>query len=72
MSKIKVIETAEYSSRENLFYEDKGDKVCLHDDVKGELGWFKVFYDTEQGGRKYITVNHEMIHLDTLDKLPWT
>jgi hypothetical protein len=35
--KIKVIESVEFSSIENLFYEHKGDVICLHDDVLGEL-----------------------------------
>jgi hypothetical protein len=70
MSKqIKVIEHAEISSEENLFFEHKGDVVCLHDDVNGELGWFKVWYDAEMDGREYITLNDSILYLDTIDEL---
>ena len=67
--KIKVIERAEFSSEENLFYEHKGDVICLHDDVKGELGWFKVWYDSDMDDREYITLNETIVYLDTLDEL---
>lgn len=67
--KIKVIEHAEFSSEENLFYEHKGDVVCLHDDIKGELGWFKVWYDSDMEDREYITLNETIVYLDTLDEL---
>jgi hypothetical protein len=67
--KITVIEHAEFSSEENLFFEHKGDVVCLHDDVKGELGWFKVWYDSEMDEREYITLNDTIVYLDTLDEL---
>ena len=66
---IKVIEYAEYSSEENLFFQHKGDVVCLHDDVNGELGWFKVWYDAEMEDREYITVNDTIIYLDSIYEL---
>lgn len=69
---IKVIEYADYSSDENLFFEHKGDVVCLHDDLKegsSELGWFKVWYDSEMDDREYITVNDTIIYLDSIDEL---
>ena len=68
-STIQVIDQAEYSDLSNLFYEHKGDVVCLHDDEKGELGWFKVWYDSEMDEREYITLNEEIVYLDTLDEL---
>jgi hypothetical protein len=67
--KIKVIDTADFSAIENLFYEHKGDVVCLHDDVNGELGWFKVWYDSEMEDREYITLNNTIVYLDTIDEL---
>lgn len=67
--KIKVIEHAEISAIENLFYQHKGDVVCLHDDIKGELGWFEVWEDSEMDGREYITLNETITYLDTLDEL---
>jgi hypothetical protein len=69
---IKVIEYADYSSDENLFYQHKGDVVCLHDDLKegsSELGWFKVWFDAEMEDREYITVNDTVIYLDSIDEL---
>lgn len=66
---IKVIEYADYSNEENLFFQHKGDVVCLHDDINGELGWFKVWYDAEMDNREYITVNDEIIYLDDIDEL---
>jgi hypothetical protein len=69
MKTIKVIEHAEISAYENLFFEHKGDVVCLHDDVNGELGWFKVWYDCEMEDREYITLNDEILYLDTIDEL---
>ena len=53
----------------NLFFEHKGDVICLHDDKKGELGWFKVWYDAEMEDREYITLNDTVVYLDTLDEL---
>ncbi len=67
--KIKVIETLEKFDEASLFYEHKGDVVCLHDDVNGELGWFKVWYDAEMEDREYITINDTIYYLDTLDRL---
>ena len=67
--KIKVIEHAEFSSEENLFFEHKGDVICLHDDVNGELGWFKVWYDSDMDDREYITLNDTITYLDTLNEL---
>jgi hypothetical protein len=67
--KIKVIEHAEFSSEENLFFEHKGDVICLHDDVNGELGWFKVWYDSDMDDREYITLNDTITYLDTLSEL---
>ena len=72
MSKtIKVIEYADFSSEENLFFEHKGDVVCLHDDLSepSELGWFQVWYDSEMEDREYITVNDTIIYLDSIDEL---
>ena len=70
MSKtIEIIEHAEISAEENLFIEHKGDKVVLHDDVKGELGWFKVWYDAEMEDREYITLNDRLLYLDTIGEL---
>ena len=67
--KIQVIESAEISGYDNLFYEHKGDVICLHDDKNGELGWFKVWYDSEMDEREYITLNDEILYLDTIDEL---
>ena len=69
MKTIKVIEHAEISAYENLFFEHKGDVVCMHDDVNGKLGWFKVWYDSEMEDREYITLNDEILYLDTIDEL---
>jgi hypothetical protein len=69
MKTIKIIEHAEISSESNLFYQHKGDVVCLHDDKKGELGWFKVWYDSEMNEREYITLNNSILYLDTIDEL---
>ena len=69
MKKITIIDNAIISSLTNLFFEHKGDVVCLHDDVLGELGWFKIWYDSEMDGREYITLNETITYLDTLDEL---
>jgi len=66
---IETIEHAEFSSEKNLFFEHKGDVVCLHDDEKGELGWFKVWFDSEMEDREYITLNETILYLDTIDRL---
>lgn len=68
-NKIKTIEHAEISAMENLFFEHKGNVVYLHDDQKGALGWFKVWYDAEMEDREYITLNETIVYLDTLDEL---
>ena len=69
MSEIRIIENTEFSSYENLFYQHKGDVVCLHDDEIGELGWIRVWYDSEMDEREYITLNEVVVYLDTLDEL---
>ena len=66
MKKIKIIDNAVISSEANLFYEHKGDVVCLHDDV---LGWLKIWYDCDMEDREYITLNETITYLDTLDEL---
>jgi len=68
-NKIKIIEHANIISDDNLFYEDKGDVICLHCDIQGELGWFKVWYDSEMNDRRYITLNETITYLDTLQEL---
>lgn len=70
--KIVTIEHAEISAHENLFFEHKGDVICLHDDKRkgsSEVGWFKVWYDSDMEDREYITLNEEIVYLDTLDEL---
>lgn len=73
MKTIKIIEHAEFSAEENLFFEHKGDVICLHDDLKkgptSKLGWFKVWEDAEMDGREYITINDTILYLDTIDEL---
>lgn len=70
MSKeIKIIDQLDKFDESSLFYEHKGDVVCLHDDVNGELGWFKVWYDAEMDEREYITINDTIHYLDTMDRL---
>lgn len=68
-NKIKVIEYLEKFDVTSLFYEHKGDVVCLHDDVNGQLGWFKVWYDAEMNEREYITINDTIYYLDSMDEL---
>ena len=77
-NKIKVIEHAEISDFEgDLYYEHKGDVVCLHDESRchetpsrsDEVGWFKVWYDAEMEDREYITINDSILYLDTIDRL---
>jgi len=70
--KIKVIEHAKFSDETNLFFEHKGDVICLHDDKKkgsSELGWFKVWFDAEMKDREYIIINDTILYLDTIDEL---
>nr|WP_298655887.1 hypothetical protein [uncultured Flavobacterium sp.] len=70
MSKeIKIIDQLDKIDESSLFYEHRGDVVCLHDDVNGELGWFKVWYDAEMDEREYITINDTIHYLDTMDRL---
>jgi hypothetical protein len=66
---IKVIEYADLSIHKTLYFEHKGDVICLHSDEQGEIGWFKVWYDSEEDGREYITVNNNITYLDTLQEL---
>jgi hypothetical protein len=70
MSKeIIVKEHLDKYDESTLFFEHRGDVVCLHDDVNGELGWFKVWYDSEMEEREYITINDTIYYLDTMDRL---
>jgi len=69
MKAIVTIEHGNISSMDNLFYQHKGGVVCLNDDVNGEIGWFEVFYDAEEDGREYITLNNEIVYLDNLSEL---
>lgn len=66
---IKPIEYLDKYDEKSLFYEHRGDVICLHDDVNGELGWFKVWYDAEMNEREYITINNIIYYLDNLDRL---
>ena len=66
---IVVVDTLEIYDEKSLFYEHKGDVICLHDDVNGELGWFKIWYDAEMDNREYITLNDTIVYLDTLEEL---
>lgn len=66
---IKIIDQADYPDDKGLFYQDKGDLVCLHHDRVGQLGWFRIWYDAEMDERRYITLNDSIIYLDTIDEL---
>lgn len=69
---IKTITHASFSALENLFFEHKGNVVCLHDDKRkgsSQIGWFEVWYDAEMEDREYITLNDTIVYLDTLDEL---
>lgn len=71
-NQIKLIEEDDHVEKfdeSTLFYEHKGDVVCLHDDVNGQIGWFKVWYDSEMDDREYIIINHTIYYLDDLDRL---
>lgn len=67
--KIKIIDYLEKYDESSLFYQHKGNVVCLYDDVNGKLGWFKVWYDAEMEDREYITINHTIYYLDVLKEL---
>jgi homoserine kinase len=69
--KIIITEFADYPSLDGLFYEHKGDVVALHHDnvEPSMLGWFKVWYDSEMNDREYITINNEILYLDSIDEL---
>lgn len=69
MKKIQTIEVADISSKENLFFQHKGDVICLHDDVKGEIGWFEIWFDSENNDKEYLTLNNEIIYLEDLTEL---
>ena len=66
---IKVIEYADLSIHKTLYFEHKGDVICLHSDEQGEIGYFKVWYDSEEDGREYITLNSNITYLDTFQEL---
>lgn len=66
---MKTIKFLNKFDEASLFFEHKGDKICLHDDVNGELGWFEVWYDSEMNDREYILINNSVYYLDTLAEL---
>ena len=66
---IVIVDTAEYPDDKGLFYQHKGDIVCLYHDKVGQLGWFKIWYDAEMNGREYITLNNTIFYLDTIEEL---
>jgi hypothetical protein len=66
---IVITDTAEYPNDTGLFYQNKGDIVCLYHDEVGQLGWFKIWYDAEMSEREYITVNNTIMYLDTIEEL---
>ena len=59
-----------YKSVSNLSYDDMdGEENVLLFDGPNILGYIKVWKDSEMEGREYITLNHEIIYLDTLEKI---
>ena len=59
----------EYEELKDLSYYDSGtDNVDLF--VKDEfIGEIKVWLDSEEDNREYITINYEIIYLDTINKI---
>ena len=54
--------------KELSYYETGIDNVDLY--VKGEfIGEIKVWLDSEMEDREYITINYEIIYLDTIEKI---
>lgn len=57
---------------DNIFYSRQSQDgiIWLYEDgVDGDLGAFKIWYDVEMDDREYITINHTITYLDTLDEL---
>ena len=54
-----------FKSYDQLSYANKGDLIELYIDSNYE-GDVKVWKDSQMNDREYITINHEIIYLDTL------
>ena len=60
----------EYTSREQLSYEDFGERtVNLYIDNKF-TGEIEVWKDSEMDDREYICLNHTIVYLDELTERP--
>ena len=54
-----------FKSYDQLSYANKGDLIELYID-SNYVGDVKVWKDSQMNDREYITINHEIIYLDTL------
>jgi len=64
MTRVKTIEYAEISNRENLSIIEKHGYVELYDSVKGFLGYFDIWHDLKNA--EYFNLNDEKIYIDQI------
>ncbi len=69
-TKINIIgedDNVNYSSIQNLSYDNMdGEENILLFDKQDILGLIYVWKDSEMDGREYITLNYDIIYLDTI------
>lgn len=62
------IKHAEITNLKSLFFIDKHGYLELHDKVKGFLGYFEIWHDSENENKEYINLNNQKVYLETIDE----
>ena len=69
MPRLDTIEFAEISSPENLSIVEKHGYLELYDSVKGFLGYFDIWHDSENENAEYFNLNNNKIYLDEIKQI---
>lgn len=62
------IKYAEITNHKALFFIDKHGYLELHDTIKGFLGYFEIWHDSENENKEYINLNDNKVFLETIDE----
>ncbi len=62
------IEHAEITNHKSLYSINKHGYLELYDRVKGFLGYFEIWHDSENENREYINLNNEKVYIETIEE----
>jgi hypothetical protein len=60
------IEYAEFTDHKSLYFIDKHGYLELHDEIKGFLGNFEIWHDSENENKEYINLNNNKVYIETI------